>query len=396
MNVNSHHQELYEQALKLHENNKGKLSVEIKTPVTKREDLALVYTPGVGEPSKRIAEHKENVYKYTIKGNTVAVISDGSAVLGLGNIGPEAAIPVMEGKALLFKEFAGIDAFPICINAEKKGEERITEIVDIIKKISPVFGGINLEDIKAPECFEIENQLQDLGIPVMHDDQHGTAVVVLAALINALKVVNKKFETIHLIIMGAGAAGTATVKLLLKAGVKNENMIVCDRKGAIYTGREIFNDHKEELAKITNSKKIKGSLAEVMKGKDVFIGVSVANMVTKEMAASMNKNAIVIAMANPVPEIMPDIAKQAGITIIATGRSDFPNQVNNALAFPGIFRGALDVRATRITERMKIAAAHALAGMVKKPTADTIMPDLMDKTVPQIVAEAVKKAWLSK
>ncbi len=382
--------DIQKESLKLHEKLKGKLEVKSKLPLKTKKNLSLGYTPGVAEPCRRIAKNIEDVYKYTIKGNTVAVISDGSAVLGLGNIGAEAAIPVMEGKAAIFKEFAGIDAFPICLKTQN-----VQEIIQTVKNIAPVFGGINLEDIKAPQCFEIEAALQDIGIPVMHDDQHGTAVVVLAAMINSLKVVNKRIEEIKLVINGAGAAATAVLKLLLSYGLKGENAIVVDSKGIIYDGRNDIKDssYKHEIASITNREKLKGTLEDAMKDADIFIGVSVANAVTKAMVKSMNEDSIIIAMANPVPEIMPDDAKKAGARVVATGRSDFPNQVNNALAFPGIFRGALDVRATRITERMKIAAAETLAGLVKKPTHDKILLYATDKRVVPAVAKAVKKAW---
>lgn len=378
---------LTKDALNLHKQNKGKLAIAIKTPITKKEDLALVYTPGVAEPCKEIAKNKEAVYDYTFKGNTVAVISDGSSVLGLGNIGAEAALPVMEGKCVLFKQFANIDAFPICLNTQDPDE-----IIKTVKHIVPAFGGINLEDIKAPQCFIVEQGLQNLGIPVMHDDQHGTAVVVLAGLINALKVVNKKKEKVKVVINGAGAAGVAVTKLLLEYGFKD--IVICDSKGIIFKGRyDIEAGYKKELALITNKDRREGLLANAVTGADVFIGVSKANIVTEAMVKTMGKNAIVFAMANPVPEIMPEFAKKAGAAVVVTGRSDFPNQVNNALGFPGIFRGALDVRATRITTAMKLAAAKALAGMISKPTKNCILPELMNKGVVSVVADAVKKAW---
>jgi len=379
-----------EESLALHEKLKGKLEVKSKIALRTKQDLSLAYTPGVAEPCRFIARNKDDVYKYTIKGNCVAVISDGSAVLGLGNIGPEAGLPVMEGKAALFKEFANIDAFPICL---KKQDIKTT--IETVRNISPVFGGINLEDFKAPECFEIEAGLQDLGIPVMHDDQHGTAVVVLAALINALKVVNKDAKSAKVVLSGAGAAGTAITKLLIKYGFRAENFCMCDTKGIIYEGRAdlVMNKSKEELAKITNKLKKKGTLSEAMAGADIFIGVSAKGLVSKEMVKSMAKNPIVMAMANPDPEIMPDEAKEAGAKVVATGRSDFPNQVNNVLAFPGIFRGALDVRATRITDEMKLAAAKALASIVLTPTAEEILPCPINKDVVPVVAEAVKEAW---
>lgn len=382
--------DVYEKSLKVHEEKKGKLEIKTKMPVNTREDLSLAYTPGVAEPCRRIAKNKEDVYKYTIKGNTVAVISDGSAVLGLGNIGGYAGIPVMEGKALLFKEFANIDAFPICLESQD-----VQKTIETVRNIAPIFGGINLEDFKAPQCFAIENALQDLGIPVMHDDQHGTAVVVLAAMINSLKVTGKKIGHIKVAMNGAGAAGTAIIKLLMAYGLKGENVVICDTKGTIYLGRDDLknNPDKEELAKLTNTHKLKGSLADALKGADAFIGVSVKNAVTKDMVRTMNEKSIIMAMANPDPEIIPTDAKEAGAYIVATGRSDYPNQVNNVLGFPGIFRGALDIRATRITQKMKIAAAEALASIVSHPTADNILPYALDRTVVPKVAEAVKKAW---
>jgi len=378
-----------EESLKLHENMRGKLEIRSKVLINSRDDLSLVYTPGVAEPCRHIAKNKEDVYKYTIKGNCVAVISDGTAVLGLGDIGAEAGIPVMEGKSVLFKEFANIDAFPICLASKD-----VKNNIDPLKIISPVFSGINPEDLKAPECFVIELALQDLGIPVMHDDQHGTAVVVLAALLNALKVVNKNLYDIRITISGAGAAGTAVTKLLIKKGVNPEKIVLCDTKGIIYAGRDNLNDFKKELALLTNVNLIKGTLRDAMKGSDVFIGISTKNLVDKEMIKSMAKDSIVIAMANPDPEILPNDAKEAGARIVATGRSDFPNQVNNVLVFPGIFRGALDVRATMITTEMKIAAAEALASIIKKPTEECILPYALDKSVVPKVAEAVKNAWL--
>jgi len=379
--------ELKEEALILHENLKGKLEIRSKVQLKDRKDLSLAYTPGVAEPCLKIAQNKEDVYKYTIKGNCVAVISDGSSVLGLGNIGAEAGIPVMEGKAILFKEFAGINAFPICLKIQD-----VQTTIQTIRNIAPVFGGINLEDFKAPECFEIESALQDLGIPVMHDDQHGTAVVVLAGLINSLKLAGKIKESVKIAINGSGAAGIAISNLLFKYGFKN--IILCDTKGAIYEGRGDLNDVKNEMALITNREKKKGTIHEIIRGSDIFIGVSKGNLLTAEDVKSMNEKAIVFAMANPVPEIMPEEAIKGGALIIATGRSDFNNQVNNVLAFPGIFRGALDVRATRITDEMKIAAAEALASAVEKSSFDMIIPNPLDKSVTLRVAEAVKKAWL--
>jgi len=372
------------ESLKLHKKFKGKIEIKSKVPLKSKEDLSLAYTPGVAEPCREI--FKEKVYDYTIKRNCVAVISDGSAVLGLGNIGAEAGIPVMEGKAILFKEFAGIDAFPICLK-----EQNTQKTIETIKNISPIFGGINLEDFKAPECFEIEKSLQDLGIPVMHDDQHGTAVVVLAGLINALKLSDKKKEKVQIIFSGAGAAGIAITKLLLHYGFKN--IILCDSKGIIYEGRENLDESKKEISKITNFKKIKGSLKDALKNADIVVGVSKEKLISKEDIKLMNKKPIVFALANPVPEIMPDEAKAGGAFIVATGRSDFPNQINNVLAFPGIFRGALDIRAKKITTEMKIAAAETLANLVN-PSVEKILPLPLDKTIVPAVAEAVKKSWL--
>ena len=373
------------ESLKMHEKLKGKLEIKSKIPLNSKDDLSIAYTPGVAEASRKIAENKEDVYKFTIKGNTVAVISDGSSVLGLGNIGALASLPVMEGKAILFKEFANIDAFPICIE-----EQDTQKTIETIKNISPVFGGINLEDFKAPEAFEIEAALQDLGIPVMHDDQHGTAVVVLAGLINSLKLRNSKKEDVNVIINGSGAAGIAVSKMLIKYGFKN--LIILDSKGTIYEGRENLNPSKDEIARMTNHDLIKGDLTNALKNADIFIGVSQPNILTEEMIKLMNPKPIIFALSNPVPEIMPDLAKNAGAFIIATGRSDFPNQVNNVLGFPGIFRGALDIRAKNITDNMKIAAAVALAGSIE-PSVDQILPDPLNKEVVPTVAEAVKKAY---
>jgi|TARA_Y100000034_G_scaffold135022_1_gene205373 malate dehydrogenase (oxaloacetate-decarboxylating) len=375
-------------ALEMHEENKGKLAVKSKVSVNSKLDLSTAYTPGVAEPCRKIAENKEDVYKYTLKGNTVAVISDGSAVLGLGNIGPEASLPVMEGKCVLFKEFADIDAFPICIK-----DQDTKKTIETIKNISPVFGGINLEDFKAPECFEIEQALQDLGIPVMHDDQHGTAVVTLAGLINALKVTDKQKEEVKVVISGTGAAGVAIAKLLLKFGFKH--LIMLDSKGIIYEGRENLNPTKEDISKITNHDLKKGDLNEALKNSDIFIGVSQPNIVNQDMIHSMNPQPIIFALSNPIPEIMPDLAKEAGAKIIATGRSDFPNQVNNVLGFPGIFKGALEIKAKRITDNMKLAAAEALANIVETPTSDEIIPYALDKTIVPKIAEAVKQAYLN-
>ncbi len=382
-------EDINKESLALHEKLKGKIEIKTKMPLHTKKDLSLLYTPGVAAASRAIAQDKEKIFNYTMKGNTVAVISDGTAVLGLGNIGPEAALPVMEGKAMLFKEFGNIDAFPICING-KNTEEKI----QTIKNIVPVFGGINLEDFKAPECFLIEDALQDLGIPVMHDDQHGTAIVVLAGLLNAIKIANKKKREVRIVINGAGAAGTAIIKLLIEDGFNGGEIIVCDRNGAIHKKRNDVNENgsKQELARITNKNNISGTLEDVIKNADISIGVSAKNVVDKAMVQSMNKNAIIFAMANPEPEIMPHDALEAGALVVATGRSDFPNQINNVLAFPGIFRGALDCRAKKITMKMKQAAAHALAALVKNPTKDMIIPSTFDRNVVYTVSEAVKKA----
>jgi malate dehydrogenase (oxaloacetate-decarboxylating) len=382
MNIN-------EEALKLHLENKGKIEVVSKTKIKNMHDLAVVYTPGVAEPCRKIHEDTSRVYDYTTKGNMVAVVTDGTAVLGLGDIGPEAALPVMEGKAVLFKYFAGIDAFPICINSKDP-----EDIIKTVQLIAPSFGGINLEDISAPRCFEIEQRLKEsLDIPVFHDDQHGTAVVTLAGLINALKLVNKKMEEIKIVFNGAGAAAIAIAKFLISAGAKD--LIICDSKGTIYNGRkENMNSAKEEMAKITNQNNIKGSLADAIVDADVFIGVSAAGALSVEMAKNMASDAIVFAMANPIPEIMPDEAKEAGIRIIATGRSDFPNQVNNCLGFPAIFKGALQVRASNITEEMKLAAANAIASVIPENelSDENIIPNVFHPEVMRIEAEAVAKA----
>jgi malate dehydrogenase (oxaloacetate-decarboxylating) len=386
--------EIYKEALALHEKNKGKLGVRSKVPLKTKHDLSLAYTPGVAEVCREIAKDKNLAYRYTLKANTIAIVTDGSAVLGLGNIGGHAAIPVMEGKAILFKEFAGVDAFPICF------ENYQTDFTDQIRNIAPVFGGINLEDIAAPKCFEVEDALQDIGIPVMHDDQHGTAVVVLAALINACKVTGKKFEDINIVICGAGAAGYAITRLLKCIGYNPDvcttvnEIIVCDTRGTIFRGREGLyqNKYKFIIAEETNRPALAGSLADAMVGADVFIGVSAPEVVNEGMIRSMNTDPIVFAMANPIPEIWPDAAKRAGAGIVGTGRSDFPNQINNVLAFPGIFRGALDARATRITDEMKIAAAHAIADYVPRPQRDRILPNILDREVTKTVAKAVADA----
>ncbi len=351
-----------------------------------RDDLSTYYTPGIAAVSKAIAEDKIKVFDLTIKRNSVAVVTDGSAVLGLGNIGPEAALPVMEGKSLLFSEFGGVDAFPICLATQDT-----EEIVLTVRNIAPSFGGINLEDISAPRCFEVEERLQDLGIPVMHDDQHGTAVVVLAGLINALKVVGKDFADLKIVISGAGAAGTAIAKIITEYSKNEAKIIVVDRQGAIFLDRADMSTEKTRLAELTGNKE-KGSLAGVIRNADVFIGVSAPKVLTGEMVKTMKKDAVVFAMANPVPEIDPEEARVAGAVVIATGRSDFPNQINNVLAFPGIFRGALDAKAKRITEKMLLAAALALANFIKKPTAEYIIPSPFDRGIATIVAKAVQRA----
>jgi malate dehydrogenase (oxaloacetate-decarboxylating) len=380
---------LREEALHMHRIHKGKLESKSKVQVRNAKDLSLAYSPGVAEPCKDIYEKPETVYDYTMKGNMVAVVSDGTAVLGLGNIGPEAALPVMEGKAVLFKSFAGVDAFPICLNTTD-----VDKIVETVKLLEPTFGGVNLEDIAAPNCFVIEERLKkEANIPVFHDDQHGTAIVTAAGLVNALKLIGKKMTEIKVVANGAGAAGIAIIKLLYSYGVRD--IIMCDTKGAIYEGRPIgMNTVKAEVAKYTNRDNLKGSLEDVIKGADVFIGVSVAGALTKEMVASMNQNSIIFAMANPVPEIMPEDAKEAGAMVIGTGRSDFPNQVNNVLAFPGIFRGALDVRATNINEEMKVAAVEAIASLISEDelNADYVIPGPFDPRVAPAVAAAVARA----
>jgi malate dehydrogenase (oxaloacetate-decarboxylating) len=380
---------LREEALHMHRVSKGKLETVSKVPVRDAKDLSLAYSPGVAEPCKEIYDKPETVYDYTMKGNMVAVVSDGTAVLGLGNIGPEAALPVMEGKAVLFKSFAGVDAFPICLATTD-----IDKIVETVKLLEPTFGGVNLEDIAAPNCFEIEERLKrETNIPIFHDDQHGTAIVTVAGLVNALKIVGKKVNEIKVVANGAGAAGIAIIKLLYSFGVRD--IIMCDTKGAIYEGRPNgMNAIKDEVAKFTNRENLKGSLEDVIKGADVFIGVSVAGALTKEMVESMNSDSIIFAMANPVPEIMPDDAKSAGAKVIGTGRSDFPNQVNNVLAFPGIFRGALDVRATHINEAMKVAAVEAIASLIDENelNADYVIPGPFDPRVAPEVAAAVARA----
>ena len=380
---------LREDALKMHLENKGKIGVFSKVPVHNSQDLSLAYSPGVAEPCKDIYEDEQKVYDYTSKGNLVAVVSNGTAVLGLGNIGPKAAMPVMEGKAVLFKSFADVDAFPICLDT--KDPEKIIETVRLLE---PTFGGVNLEDIAAPQCFEIEERLKEIcNIPVFHDDQHGTAIVTAAGLINALKLVGKPIEEITVVANGAGSAGVAISKLLLSMGVKD--VLLCDTKGIIYQGRpEGMNSFKEEMARITNKEQKQGKLADALVGADVFVGVSAAGAVTQDMVRSMNRDAIIFAMANPTPEIMPEDAKAAGALVIGTGRSDFPNQVNNVLAFPGIFRGALDVHATEINEEMKIAAVHAIAGLISDAelNPDYVIPNPFDPRVAVAVATAVATA----
>ena len=375
----------YSLSLKMHEEHKGKVEVVSKVAVKNRDDLSTAYTPGVAEPCRKIRDNKADVYKYTCKGNMVAVVSDGTAVLGLGDIGPEAAIPVMEGKSILFKEFGGVDAFPICLDTKD-----VDEIVETVKRIAPVFGGINLEDISAPRCFEIEKRLkEELDIPVFHDDQHGTAIVVSAGLINALKLVGKPFDEANVVINGAGSAGISICKLLLQLGIGN--VVLVDRQGALCPGQDWMNPAQAEMAEITNKDRQTGSLAEIMKGKDVFVGVSAPNIVTAEMVASMAADPIVFAMANPTPEIMPEEAAKGGVRVMATGRSDYPNQINNVLVFPGIFRGALDAKATGITEEMKMAAAKAIASIVTDDELkeDYIIPGAFDERVAKVVAKAV-------
>ncbi|WP_339228374.1 malic enzyme-like NAD(P)-binding protein [Oceanobacillus sp. FSL K6-2867] len=380
---------LRDEALHMHRVKQGKLEIQSKVSVNNAADLSLAYSPGVAEPCKEIYESKEQVYDYTMKGNMVAVVSDGSAVLGLGNIGAEAAMPVMEGKAVLFKGFAGVDAFPICLATND-----VDQIVQTVKLLEPTFGGVNLEDIAAPNCFIIEERLKDeTNIPIFHDDQHGTAIVTVAGLINALKLVGKEFSEIKVVANGAGAAGIAIIRLLESFGVRD--MIMCDSKGAIFEGRTYgMNSVKDRVAKFTNINKVEGSLEEVLEGADVFIGVSVGGALTKEMVSKMNRDAIIFAMANPDPEILPEDAKEAGARVVGTGRSDFPNQVNNVLAFPGIFRGALDVRATRINERMKVAAANAIASLIEENeiTEDYVIPSPFDTRVAPLVAADVAKA----
>ena len=379
----------FKASLELHRRFKGKIAVVAKMPVRSKDDLATVYSPGVAEPCRAIAADPEAAYEYTIKGNTVAVVTDGTAVLGLGNIGPLAAIPVMEGKAMLFKKFAGIDAFPICLDTTN-----VDEIVETVRRIAPVFGGINLEDISAPRSFEVEERLQDLGIPVFHDDQHGTAIVVLAALINAAKCLKKDINKLKVVVNGAGAAGVAIAKLLKGFGVENPairvaNVLVCDSKGIISKGRSDLNASKLEALTFTNNHDVRGGIRDALVGADVFVGVSVANLLTSDDIRLMAKDSIVFALANPTPEIMPEEAHKGGAAIVGTGRSDMPNQVNNVLGFPGIFRGALDARVTRITLPMKLAAALAIASCVEKPRRDHIIPTSLNLKVARRVAKAV-------
>lgn len=384
--------DFFQRSLIIHEQLRGKLGIQSRVPILTRDDLSIAYTPGVARPCEAIAADPGRARDLTIKRNTVAVVSDGSAVLGLGNIGASAAIPVMEGKAVLFKEFAGIDAWPICLQSQDSDS-----IVETIRQIAPVFGGVNLEDISAPRCFEIESRLQDLGIPVFHDDQHGTAIVLLAALINAAKVTSREVADLKIVINGAGAAGTAIARLLRCVGhdpsvcVPVQDIVVCDSRGAIHKDRDNLTDYKRELLNYTNRDSRSGTVKEVMKGADVFIGVSKGNLLTRDDIALMNPDAIVLAMANPIPEIMPDEAVAGGAAIVGTGRSDFPNQVNNVLVFPGIFRGALDSGATAITEEMKVTAAKALAECVSAPSPDVILPDPLDRTVAPRIADAVAR-----
>lgn len=375
-------------ALEMHKEYRGKLEVTSKIALKTKDDLSTAYTPGVAEPCLKIKENKKEAYTYTAKGNLVAVVSDGTAVLGLGDIGPEAAMPVMEGKAILFKEFGGVDAFPICLDTKDT-----EEIIETVKRIAPSFGGINLEDISAPRCFEIEQRLEEeLDIPVFHDDQHGTAIVTTAALLNALKIVGKKIDEIKVVLNGPGSAGTAIAKMMLHAGVKH--MLICDRTGILREDRERMTPHKMELARLTNPEKVSGGLKEAIVDADVFVGVSTAGALTVDMVKTMNKDAIVFAMANPTPEIMYEEAKAAGVRVMATGRSDYPNQINNVLVFPGLFRGALDCRARNITYKMKLAAAYAIAGLIsdEELNEEYVIPSAFDSRVAQAVAHAVEEA----
>ena len=379
---------IYDEALDMHKRYQGKIAVKSKVSVRDKHDLSMAYSPGVAEPCRKIEENSQSIYDYTNKGNFVAVVSSGTAVLGLGDIGPEAALPVMEGKAVLFKEFAGVDAFPLCV-----GTKDVDEIVNFVKLLEPTFAGINLEDIAAPECFEIERRLkEETEMAIFHDDQHGTAIVVLAGIINALKLTDKKIEDIKIVVNGAGASATSVTRLLLDKGAKN--IVVCDSKGALYPGRDHMNSFKEELAGITNPEKYAGKLSDLINEADVFIGLSVANILKEDMVRVMKSNPIIFALANPTPEIAPELAKELGANIIATGRSDYPNQINNVLAFPGVFRGALDVRAKDINEEMKLAAAHAIAGLIAdhELNNDYIVPEPFDPRVAPAVAAAVAQA----
>lgn len=390
---NDTHISLYKESLAIHRQLGGVLEVASKIHLRTIHDLSVAYTPGVAEPCRKISEDPELAYLYTLKRNTIAVVTDGSAVLGLGNIGPHAALPVMEGKAIIFKEFAGIDAFPICLDTQET-----EEVIKAVKYLAPAFGGINLEDISAPRCFEIESRLrEELELPVMHDDQHGTAIVVFAGLINALKIVNKELNELKIVISGLGAAGVAIFRFLVRAGANPAKILTCDSKGLVYQGRKDgMNSVKEEIARLTNPGKLKGGLEKAFPGADLFIGVSVGGIVTEDMVRSMAKDAIIMAMANPIPEIMPDAAKRAGARIIATGRSDFPNQLNNCLSFPGVFKGALSTCARKITPEMEMAAAHALADVVKvsELSEDYIIPHPLDRRVVPAVAKAVADASL--
>ena len=380
---------LKEEALQMHRTHRGKIEVVSKAPLLNKHDLSIAYTPGVAEPCKEIHADPDKVYEYTCKGNMVAVVTNGTAVLGLGDIGPAAGMPVMEGKAVLFKTFAGVDAFPICLDTKDPDE-----IVNVVKCLEPTFGGINLEDISAPTCFEVEAKLKEISnIPIFHDDQHGTAIVVCAAMVNALKIVSKDASEVRVVVNGAGAAGIAVTKLLMTLGVKD--VVLCDSKGAVFEGRTYgMNPYKEEIAQVTNRQKLSGKLADVMKGADVFIGLSVAGCVTREMVAGMAKDPLIFAMANPVPEIMPDEARAGGAKVVATGRSDFPNQINNVLAFPGVFRGALDARAKAINEDMKLAAVYAISGIITDAelNADYVIPGPFDERVAPAVAADVAQA----
>ena len=385
---------IYEASLELHAQLRGKIEVITKMPAATLEDLSLVYSPGVAEPCREIAKDASKAYDYTMKGNTVAVVTDGSAVLGLGNIGAAASIPVMEGKAMLFKQFAGIDAFPICLDTQNTDE-----IVATVRRIAPIFGGINLEDIAAPRSFEVEERLQDLGIPVFHDDQHGTAIVVLAGLLNACKVTGKELADLRIVINGAGAAGVAIARLLrciendLNVCTPVREVILCDSQGIISAARTDLNASKRALLVFSNPNNISGTVRDALKNADVFIGVSVGNRLTAADVRTMAKDAIIFALANPTPEIMPDMAYEGGAAIVGTGRSDFPNQINNVLAFPGVFRGALDVRAKRITNKMKLAAAYAIAGCVPNPSREAIIPSSLDAATAMVVAKAVGAAY---